>query len=231
MNYIWDVLLKADKQNIPAEKISFVPAKRYSPYMEISFKDLNTQSLLDNHIIEVNPYYRFYDIFKELLNVNIEESMKLREVLFDIIIHYLAEIDLKQGLCKQEFYKKFIMKDICKGVFGKELSENIYEFKKEELDCLLNGLVTLYLTGVSLHLFNKVMRNIFKDNLTYTNKENSKEILIYLGQAKTQNLKRKMDMIIDLFLPIDMKVYVYWEHHFGVIGVNETMKIDKMVIN
>lgn len=231
MNYIWDVFLKADEQNIPREKISFVPAKIYSPYMEISFGNLNTKSLPDDNIIEVNPYYRFYHIFKELLNINFEESIELREVLFDIIMHYLAELDLNQGLSKQEFYKKFIMKDICKGVFGKELSKSIYEFKKEELDCLLSGLITLYITGVSLHLFNKVMRNIFKTSLIYINKDNSKELLIYLGRAKTQNLKRKIDMIIDLFLPINMRVYIYWEHHFGVIGVNETMKIDKMVIN
>ncbi|MBX4263357.1 hypothetical protein [Clostridium estertheticum] len=149
MNYIWDILLKADKQNILRGNIKFVPAKVYSPYMEIAFADLNANSLPSDNTIEINGYYRFQNIFDELLNVNFDESKELIETFFDIVIHFLAEIDLSQGLCKNEYYKKFIMKDIRNGSFGYELSENINEFNKEEIDYLLSGLITLYVTGES----------------------------------------------------------------------------------
>lgn len=231
MNYIWDMLLKADKEDIPREKIKFQPAKIFSPYLEVLFSDLNARTIPENNIIEVNPYYRFHEIFKDLLDINFEESLELREVIFDITMHFLAELDLKEGLCKQEFYKKFIKDEIVQGVFGKEIVETVNELSKEELDYILSGLITLYLTGTSLHLFNKIIKKVFKNNITYSNRDNPKKILIYLGRIKTQDLKRKMDMIINLFLPINMKASIYYEYHFGIIGVEETMEIEKMVIN
>ncbi|MBU3185964.1 hypothetical protein [Clostridium estertheticum] len=231
MNYIWDILLKADKQNILRENIKFVPAKVYSPYMEIAFEDLNANSLPSDNTIEINAYYRFQHIFGELLNVNFDESKELIETFFDIVIHFLAEIDLSQGLCKNEYYKKIIMKDIRNGSFGYELSENINEFNKKEIDYLLSGLITLYVTGESLHLFNKIIRKTFTNNIVYISNDHNKKLLIYLAKSKTQKLKRKIDVIINLFLPINMDVTIYWDKHFGIVGIDETMKLDGIVIN
>ena len=100
--------------------------------MEIAFDDLNATSLPEDNIIEVNECYRFYEIFKDLFNINVEESRELRDVLLDILLHYLGELDLKRGLCKTEFYKKFLMKDILNKVFGEKLAKNIISFEKEE---------------------------------------------------------------------------------------------------
>ncbi|MHC1686028.1 MAG: hypothetical protein AB6733_24385 [Clostridiaceae bacterium] len=231
MNYIWDILLKADRQDIKRENIKFVPAKVFSPYIEVLLSDLNIRKLPESNTIEVNPYYRFHEIFKDLLDVNLEESPQLREVIFDIITHFLAELDLKEGLCKQEFYKKFIKDEIKQGIFGNGISEAVDEFSKEELDYILSGLITLYLTGTSLHLFNKIMKKVFPNTITYQNKDNPKKVLIYLGEFRTQELKRKIEFILDLFLPINMKSNIYYEYHFGIIGVDETMKMENMVIN
>lgn len=231
MNYIWDILLKADSENIPRKNIKFLPASVYSPYMEIAFTDLNTNSLQEEQSIEINPYYRFHEIFKDLLHVDLNQYKEFREVLFDIIIYYLAELDLSQGLNKQEFYKKFIMKDIIKGLYGEKVCETFKELKKNEIDYLLNSIITLYSTGTSLHLFKKVTRNIFNNSIIYISKDNPKVILIYLGEPNGEKLRRKIDMIINLFLPINMKIDLYWENHFGIIGIDETMKINQIVIN
>ena len=149
MNYIWEILLKADKQNIPRKNLKFVQAEICSPYMEIAFNELNSTSLPENNVIEINESYRFYEIFKDLFNINNQESKELRKVLLDILLHYLGEVDLKRGLCKTEFYKHFLFKDILNKVFGEKLANNICYFEKDELDALLNGLITLYKTGVS----------------------------------------------------------------------------------
>lgn len=231
MNYIWDILLKAHKQKVQRENIRFVPAKVYSPYMEISFENLNTVSLEENTVIEINPYYRFHEIFKDLLDVNVDESLNFREELFNIIVHYLAELDLKQGLCKQEFYKKFIMQDICKNVYGKQIAEDIEEFSHDELECILSGLITLYITGTSLQLFKKVMRKVFKNNSVYINQDDAKKLMVYLGEFKTEKVKKKIYTIIDLFIPINTEVDIYWDKHFGIIGVDNTMRINEIVIN
>lgn len=231
MNYIWDILLKADKEGIKKENLKFKPARVFSPYMEVSFENLNTSGLENESIVEINPYYRFHEIFKDLLDINLEESQSFREELFDIIVHYLGELDLKQGLCKQEFYKKFILRDIADKVYGREIAENINIFNEEELDFLLSGLITLYVTGTSLKLLKKIMRKVFPKNSIYQNQDNRKNLLIYLGAIKTEKLKRKIDMIIDMFLPINTEVDLYWDKHFGIMGVEATMVINEIVIN
>lgn len=76
------MLLKADKENIPREDIKFVQANICSPYMEMAFDDINSTSIPEDNIVEVNEYYRFYEIFKDLFNINIQESKELRQVLF-----------------------------------------------------------------------------------------------------------------------------------------------------
>lgn len=230
MNYIWEMLLKADKENIPREDIKFVQANICSPYMEMAFDDINSTSIPEDNIVEVNEYYRFYEIFKDLFNINIQESKELRQVLLDILLHYLAELDLMQGLNKGEIYKRFLYKDILNNVFGEKLAKNIVYFEKEEIDVLLNGFITLYKTGISLQLFKKVLREIFKNSIVYSSKEKPKDIYIYLAERKKVELENKVDVILETFLPINMKPLIFWDKHFGIIGINNTMENGEIVM-
>ena len=230
MNYMWETLLKADKQKIHRKNIKFIHSKICSPYMEIACEDLNAISLPEDNIIEINECYRFYEIFKDLFNINVEESKELREVLLDILLHYLGELDLKTGMCKTEFYKQFLMKDILNRVFGEKLAKNINYFEKEECEVLLNGLITLYKTGVSLQLFNKVLRKIFKNSIVYSNKEKPKNMYIYLDEVWTKEFENKIDVIVDTFLSIDMKPLIFWNQHFGILGLDNTMKNNEIVM-
>ena len=230
MNYIWEILLKADEENIPRDNIKFVQAQICSPYMEIAFNELNSTLLPENNVIEVNEYYRFYEIFKDLFNINFTESTELREVLLDILLHYLGELDLKQGLNKTEIYKKFLYKDILNNVFGKKLARNIKDFTKEERDSLLNSFIILYKTGTSLQLFKKVIKGIFKKSIVYSNKEKPKNIYIYLSEVKQKELESKINVILETFLPINMKPLIFWDKHFGIIGLENTMKINETVM-
>ncbi|MCT4509789.1 MAG: hypothetical protein N4A48_13735, partial [Tepidibacter sp.] len=210
MNYIWDILIKADKQNIKRENIKFKCAKTYSPYMEVAFEDLNKSEIDESLIVEINPYYRFFTIFKDIFDVNFNESIEFREVLFDILIHFLGNIDLRQGFSKEEYYKKYIIK---------EMLQDIKAFNDKEKEILASSLINLYTTGVSLEIFKSIINKIFKKSIVYINQDNKKEILIYIGQKRTQELENKMDVLIDLFLHIDFKVFLYWQYHFGILGV------------
>ena len=125
MSYIWKSLLKAEDEGVSKNKIEFVKGQVLSPYMEVLFDDLNAKNLPEDMKIEVNIYYRFYKIFKDLFKANYIEDIELREVLLDILLHFLGELDLKTGECRKELYKGFIYKDMMNGVFGKNLSINI----------------------------------------------------------------------------------------------------------
>ena len=57
-----------------------VPEVR-SPYLEVSFYDLNTQTV-EQTAVEVNPFYRFFDIFSGVLDINQKEYGKQRKSLW-----------------------------------------------------------------------------------------------------------------------------------------------------
>lgn len=230
MNYIWDILIRAQEQGLDKEKIKFINAEVCSPYMETSFEYLNVSSVPEDMEVEVNPNYRFYEIFKDLFNINVVEDKEIREATLDIILHYLGEIDLRSGICKEEFHKMFLYKDILDEVYGEELAKNIKEFDKKELDIFLNGLLTLTKTGSSILLFNKVIKNIFKKSIVYMNKDSSKALYIYLGVKKTKENVKRINAIIDTFLPINICSKLFWNMHFGIIGIENTMVIDEIVM-
>ena len=62
MNYIWDIIIKARQLGIDETKIKFIAAKSYSPYMELSNENINFKDIEQE--VELNPYYRFFEIFK-----------------------------------------------------------------------------------------------------------------------------------------------------------------------
>ena len=230
MNYIWDLLLEADKEQIPRQKIIFELAKRYSPYMEISFENLNTAKIEDEVKIEVNPYYRFYSIFKDLFHPDNMECLEARQVLLDILLHYLGFIDLKQGLCKREYYMRFIENDILQGIYGEQMAHTFKLLNLQEKHVLLSGVFQLYTTGVSLLIFKKVMRKIFKDSTIYQNNETKDEVLIYVGEKKSELSTKKLQMLCEFFLPLHTKIVVYWEYHFCILDVPETARINEIAL-
>jgi hypothetical protein len=230
MNYIWDMAIKAARHDIESETIHFVQGTICSPYMELAFTDINTASLEPEPTVEINAYYRFCDIFKNLLDINFGEFTEMKAVLFDIIVHYLLYIDCHQGLCKREYYGKFFLNDIKNGVFGTQIKENIAFFELDELHTLLSGLVSLYRTGASVHLFKQVVSKVFKNGIIYYRSEDTPEVLIYLGTPETPVTRRKIDTLLAFFLPLGFDYRLYWEIHFGIMGIEKTMEMDNLVI-
>jgi hypothetical protein len=230
MNYIWDMAIKAARQGIRSADITFLPSGSYSPYMELAFEYINTANLALPLTVEVNPYYRFCDIFQQLLDINFSGHESLRAVLFDLLVHFLLTMDCRQGLCKREYYAQFILKDIESGVFGQEIKENMSAFTKEEREFLLSSMIALYRTHASLHLFKKVVRTLFCGSIIYYRSEDTPEMLIYLGVVESDLNRRKIDTLLTLFLPMGFAFRLYWENHFGIIGQDATMGMNHIVI-
>lgn len=228
MNYIWEVIIKGKDQGVEPKDITFSEADVFSPYMEVSKKYLNLNNIEEE--VGINPYYRFYDIFKGICNVNYLEDKELREFLFDIIVHFLANLDLNQGLSKKELYMQFIYRDIKKGHLGEKIKESIEYFKKEEKQILLRNIFKLYTIGAEISLFKNTVKNIFKHSLVYIKRNNEEKVLVFLNTKRDKENKKKIHSIIDIFLPINFKVDIYYENHFGIIGIDETMLIDEIEI-
>jgi hypothetical protein len=223
-------MLQADRQNIKRENLTFKLSKSYSPYMEIIFEDINQKGLHENQPIEVNPYYRFYTIFKNLFHIDLKENEQLREVFLDILLHYLTYLDLKQGLCKEEYYTRFILQEVKKGSYGEDIKEVFLLFNTNEQEIISRGILNLYTVGVQILHFKQIIKEIFSHSISYQNKDMKKEILIYLGVKKNKENEKKIQLLLQLFLPLNMGYFLYWENHFGIMGVDETMQIEETAL-
>jgi len=224
MNYIWDYILRAKKAGYTEEDIRFVPAKIYSPYMELSLTDLN-QTEAEEAELEVNPYYRYYPIFKELFLPDNHENTEIRVELFDILMHHLLRVDRYMGMNREEFYIRFLRQDIQAGCFGEETQKEFQDFLEEEQKVLLHQILLLYRIGASVQLFRTTFLLFFPECNIYQNTQEKEEILIYLGERKNEKSDKKRRLLIRIFLPLPYTYRIYWEHHFGVIGISESMRI------
>ena len=230
MNYIWELLIKAEKQGITKKEIHFTQAQNFSPYMELSPQIINTQLIEHEHPIEVNLYYRYFEIFKEIFHPNSKINEEIKEYLVDIVIHFLAEIDRRQGMNKREYYIRFLWRDILGNVFGTHMSDIFYTFSKTEQELILFNILRLYQTGETLYLLKDTLKRLFANCTIYTKSEGTDEVLLYIGKAKNSIDHGKVQFVQTLFLPIGFNLEVYWENHFGIIDTEETMQIDRIAL-
>lgn len=229
MNYTWQAALAADKAGIPREEITYIPIRDGSPYAEVVFEDINSRGV-EGTEVEVNPLYRFSKEFADLFDINLTGCEKTREIFFDAVMHDIVQLDLRQGLSKQEYELRFLLADMLRGVCGRQASGVIERFEKRKLHKLLRLILKLYRCGSSISLFREVMRSMYPASLVYASNDCIQEVLVYVGIRETEEERERLQFLTDMFLPINFQVFLFWEHHFGIIDVDETMVLDKMVL-
>lgn len=229
MNYAWEAALMADRDGIAREQLLFEPVHNGSPYTEVVNEMINLNNL-DHVLVEINPLYRFPREFSEILSLDVQDYEQARTLLFRTYVQYMVQLDLRQGLSKQEYILRFLLKDLLDGTCGSQAAAVIKHFEKENLKPLLRLLRKLYECGSSVYLFREVMRSIYPDSIVYACNEEVRQLLIYVGIKETPRERERLEFLQDMFLPINYHVFLFWEHHFGIIGVEETMKLDEMVI-
>ncbi len=229
MNYAWEAVLQAEKAGRNRDMLRFVEAKAPSPYIEVSMEDLNLEAPEEDRI-EINPLYRFEDVFGRLFDKNIEGMTQTREIFFDICMHYIIQLDLREGLSKEDFYCSLIADDLNKGSYGAAAAERFGLFEKAEQKIILRSYLQLLRTGNYLEEFRKAVKRLYPQAIIYENNEAAQELLVYLGVKESEKEREKAAFFVEMFLPIQAAVYYFYENHFGIIDVDETMMMDEMVI-
>ena len=227
MNYIWELAVGAKNKGMSDEDIFFKIGRPFSGYMELSFTDLNEKNIYDE--IEINPYYRYYEIFKNLFHPNFLENEEVIEVMHDLLIHHLKDIDVLMGMNKREYYIKFILADINKGIYGNYIKEKIKSFDNNEKYIICGNILNLDITGEAIFLLRDTIRRIFTKTYIFSNADEKDEIVFYLRTKRTKEKEEKIEVIKYLFLPFKCSVEIYWENMFGVLEVNELMRIDRIM--
>lgn len=229
MNYAWEAVLAARKKHYELASLCFIKGENPSPYIEVSMEDLNL-SAPENEQIAINPLYRFGAIFAALFNENVEGMEETRALFLDICMHYIVELDLREGLSKEDYYYSIILQDFTKGVYGEGFKERFSLFDREEQKRIVQAYVHLLKSGNYLGEYRKVITRLYEGAFLYESQESPMEFFVYLGVKERKEEQEKAAFLRELFLPMQGKIYYFYEHHFGIIGVEETMVLDEMVI-
>lgn len=235
MRYLWEVLLAAQEEGIPEEKLRFVHAPLGSAYMELSLPCLNQTWVGEDGetgdvSIGVNTYYRFYDIFYNMFPPDSIDFPALGESLTNLSLHMLAWNDIRRGLTKEDYHKRLLEKEILAGCFGGVAKDVFRLMNRTEQEKLLGGWLNVFRVGNALPVFLDMIHGLVADSIVYHNNECPDEVLVYTGLKKERNLEQRIQFLIDTFLDIRYHVEIFYEYHFGIIGVEETMLIDEIAI-
>ncbi|MDN5305234.1 MAG: hypothetical protein PWP46_2121 [Fusobacteriaceae bacterium] len=227
--FLGESLIFNNKEGINTKDITYKNAQSFSPYIEINNSDLNRLPLKE---IEVNPYYRFPEIFINIFNTGFEDLEawnSIVEYMFNMTMHFFAKLDSHRGYYKELFIVEKLINELSSGKWGEEVKTKYVKLKKDEKQALAYNLFRFYDIGDSLFFFVKSIKDIIAGTIIYKKKVNKKYIL-YIGCKKTKETVEKLELIKLLFLPFKDEIEVYWENHFGVIDRQETMKIDEIAI-
>ena len=229
MNFTWDIVLNAKRHGTEEQDLFFRPAKECSPWYEQSFPILN-ETRAEGPEIEYNPQYRFDAMFHDLLREDFTESPAFQEYLFDAVSHFLIQVDLHHGLTKRAFYVRCLLREMENGGFGPSIATHLQAVDPDRRERLSSLALTQLQTGSSLLLFRKAVVLLFPDALLYQERYEPKQLLLFIADQKDERLEHHTQLIEELFLPISHRLRVFWEHHFGVIGVEATMHTDNIEI-
>lgn len=229
MNYVWEALLTADEEGIDPRELRFIPAQNASPYVEVSFADLNRTGLEDTRV-EVNPLYRFSTLFEEIFAPDNQKYEKLREIFLDVFMHYVAETDLRSGMHKQEYYFWFLLEELQKGMFGERAAAAIQLFDKRERRLIVTSLLGLYQSACYEEVFRQLIKNIYKNAIIYAGRDKADAIYLYVGEKETETERNRIRFLIDTFLTLNVDTQIFYDRHFGILDVESTMKMDAILL-
>lgn len=234
MNNISDVIIRGvyDDGTCKKKDLFFKQAEEYSPYIETAFSCLNQQEVLPGEI-EVNVLWRFTHIFQELLhekNMDTEEKQILCKYMIDTFLHLLSEIDLRHGLTKEEYYARLMLRELLGGNFGKLIADKVGQLQHSYQLAFSRVLVELYRVGSSIMTFCYAVKQIFPSCMIYQNKNDYREIFVYIGREEDKDGSICVELLIKTFLSGEINCRVFWKDHFGILGVDNTMIMDRIAL-
>ena len=208
MSYIWE---NYDENN------EYVINKSVTPYLEV----------FDNstHEIAVNPLLRFASIFGDIIT-NLSEYADINNVA----LHYLAMMDKSFGMNYFQMLLEIIRNDFINGYYGQKV-KNLWEIMNDK-----DKNTSLYYTALRLlnddkSFFMEALGKSFPASSLAYDKESALYFL-YIGAENTSYNKSKLELLITLFANINMtlKLKTVWKYHYGVIGDQNTMRINAIQI-
>lgn len=229
MNFLWDIALKAQQQGKKEEELLFCQAREYSPFYEQAFSYLN-ETKVEEAVIELNLLVRFAEIFQYILAEDNRQYPEFEKYLIDAALHMILHADIYHGVSKRDIYIRKLTQEIENGTYWKRAAEEFKLIPFEKRSRIATLVLNQIQTGASVMTFRRALLVLFPNAVLYQIKADRKKLLLYLKMDKNKTDERMLQLIEDMFLPVSYHLRVFWKYHFGIIGVDDTMKIDEIAI-
>ena len=228
--YIWSILQDYFENDEKRKQINFfVPESRIGAYFEVNNDVISNNKTVDNKV-PVNPYLRFEGLIIEKSENDKNREIILKESLNNLYFHLFGNVDLMEGLNAYDIILNFIINDVQNGKFGEEVQNYFKYLNKKEKRIIAKYIKKYYEEDSSFNIFLRAFKEVFSDSIVYRDKTKLRNFLLYINSEKTKNNRMKVKVLSSFFIPFEYKVRVMWKYHVGVIGVEETLQIEEMLI-
>ena len=207
------------------ENIRFYQSNSYSPYSEFSQNWMKEEHGITQ--LGINGFYRYDGIMQSLFSGD-KINRKWKEWLFDIYMHYLTEIEYRTGLTIQEFQVRRYWNDLERGIYGDEIKEIFVTLSSDNKYYIAHTLWRQSESRESVDKFAEALVTVLNCGIVYKNKWKQKQLLFYTNVKKNDKDMAKLKLVQQLFQPLGYSLHVLWEHHFAVVGEEQTMTIDEI---
>ncbi len=226
---IWGPYLAALQEDGDLSRLHYtVKNNRVSPYLELQAESLYGNGDYKDGIdhLDVNPYIRFFKIFDPLLSPDDLGYEEFSQSLSDIILHYLADLDLKMGMSKRDFYIRFLVQEMEDGAFGGQ--KDLCAFSRPEKQSIAAWLLRFYNTGDGPGSLSGSAGELIPLCSVYIRE--GEEIVFYMRQPFEDAEERRLKFLIRLFLPLACSCTIHWTRTYGVIGYEKTMPVEDFIL-
>ena len=127
-------------------------------------------------------------------------------------------------------YIRKIRQEMLSGIFGETVREGMEQLKRERQIAVADEFLRVIEMGSSVHSFCHIMKQVFEGCIVYQSRAHPQKLYVYIGRERDEQLQKQWQMLRETFLSLDIEIKEFWAEHFGILGINETMKIDAIAI-
>lgn len=215
MRKLWQAVMEARKE--AEEKDIFLDVTdTSSPYGEATLKNVYSPQDQTEGRIAVNPFYSHQAVFGDLIKPG--RIPELTAFLCDLILHHIAWIDSLEGMNLEEFYIRFLTRDIGQGAFG--VLAGMDDFEDKEIRRIAYYYLRLCRTGCYENCFCSILQELFQG--VWVSSMDDGSLLVVIGMERSEQGERKIRSLRHIFLQAGRKCRIYWNETPCIIGCGET---------
>lgn len=154
----------------------------------------------------INPLPRFSAIFAPLLENGLAQEE--REPLENLLLHFLALLDLSCGLDRRELYLKRFHQELENGLWGANIASSYALLSAPEQRDIQNFLYEQEIKCASC--LRRLLGKWYPGILFYHVQETD-EIILAIPSTGEDNDRQKLNLILDLFAPFRHVFHICWQ--------------------